>query len=98
VGRFETIRATQQVSGKMAAMPGDSGGPVLVPYSGGTHVGAAGMMQAAGSAVTCPSVHDGPLTLLWWQFGTPNCFKQVYFTSIHTANLAFPWVTLVTQS
>ncbi|MET3812442.1 hypothetical protein [Arthrobacter sp. UYEF3] len=64
----------------IAAIQGDSGGPVLMPYSDGT-VGAVGMIQAVinGHADGCGSVHDyGPPT-------DPNlCSADFFFTPERT--------------
>ena len=67
-GLVQTIVGTQQQSGQIAASVGDSGGPVLVPYSNGTSVDAAGMIQAIGDVVGCTPVafatHCGKTVLL----------------------------------
>ena len=84
-GSFANIVAVQQKSGQIAAIGGDSGGPVLFPNSDGS-VGAVGMMQAAGaSASNCGSVHDSGNV----------CSATVYFSSIRTIANAFG-ATLIT--
>lgn len=72
---FWTIRGIQQQSGAIAAGDGDSGGPVLVPYTGGSTVGAAGMIQGSEGTKTfnCGSVRS---------FGI--CSPEVEFSSMHT--------------
>ena len=70
-GPVQMIVATQQQSGQIAAATGGSGGPVLVPYFGGTSVAAAGMMQAIDNLVGCTPT----------AFAT-RCGKTVLFTSM----------------
>lgn len=71
---FWTIRSHQRGSG-IAAGQGDSGGPVLVPYSNGK-VGAAGMIQGdLGQRTTdCGSVHVGGIL----------CGRELEFSSTRT--------------
>lgn len=73
-GAFWTIRAHQRQSG-IAGGQGDSGGPVLVPYSNGK-VGAAGMIQGSLGPQTqsCGSVRVGPI----W------CGRELEFSSTRT--------------
>lgn len=81
-GRFSNIRGEQQSAGKIAAIQGDSGGPVFVPYGGDfdQYVGASGIIQFVenGSTKDCGSVHD---------LGSNKCSKTVLFSSIHTVDL-----------
>lgn len=88
-GSFSNIRGVQQTAGQIAAIQGDSGGPVLVPYTDGS-VGAVGMIQAvAGTLMTgasCGSVHDA---------GGNQCSKTVLFSSTRTIANALG-ATLVT--
>lgn len=73
-GGFWTIHATQQIAGDIAAIQGDSGGPVITPN--GTGVNATGMIQAGDDPVSnCGPVHDG---------GGNVCGKGVYFSSMVT--------------
>lgn len=84
-GSFPTIKGIQQASGQIAGGVGDSGGAVVVPYTGGTTVGAAGMIQGSlGSLVPCTSMHD--LT---------ECSKEVEFSSMHTFVNALPGSSLI---
>jgi hypothetical protein len=57
----------------IAAATGDSGGPVLVPYTGGTSVGTAGMIQGINDLVGCPRPRS-----------RPRCGRTVYFSSMRT--------------
>lgn len=81
------IEGYQQTAGAIAAIQGDSGGPVLMPRSDGT-VGAVGMIQAVVNADTnnCGSVHDQ---------GANMCSPDVLFTStrIITNSLGMSLVT-----
>lgn len=74
-GSFPTIKGVQQTAGSaIAGGIGDSGGPVIVAYSGGTTVGAAGMIQGSlGPIAPCVGVHDNT-----------QCSKEVEFTSMRT--------------
>jgi hypothetical protein len=67
------IEGYQQTAGAIAAIQGDSGGPVLMPRSNGT-VGAVGMIQAVVNAdpYNCGPVHDQ---------GGNVCSPHVLFTS-----------------
>ncbi|MEN2738459.1 hypothetical protein ABCS02_11755 [Microbacterium sp. X-17] len=80
-GSFSNIRGVQQTSGAIAAIQGDSGGPVFMPYGGGDaqRVGAVGIIQAAenGSTSGCGSVHDSG----------GICSATILFSSIHTVIL-----------
>lgn len=73
-GPFWTISATQR-GGGVANVEGDSGGPVMVPYSDAnwTTVGAAGMIQWGNSERTCGSIRVSAL-----------CFNRVGFSSMRT--------------
>lgn len=81
-GVFSTIRG--EVNGPLgiAAMEGDSGGPVLVPYTNG-YVGAAGMIQQigqprGGGPEGCGAAHD-------YDEGYSNtCSPVVLFSSMRT--------------
>ncbi|MEO7260728.1 MAG: hypothetical protein ABI047_05655 [Jatrophihabitantaceae bacterium] len=84
-GLVQMIVATQQQSGQIAAATGDSGGPVLVPYVGGTSVAAAGMMQAIDNLVGCTPT----------AFAT-RCGKTVLFTSMRTIVNTLPGASLRT--
>ena len=84
-GLVQMIVATQQQSGQIAGALGDSGGPVLVPYIGGTSVGAAGMIQALDDIVGCTAT----------AFAT-TCGKTVLFTSMRTIVNTLPGASLVT--
>lgn len=76
-GGAYNIEAYQTNSADIAAIQGDSGGPVLMPYSSGTTVGAVGMIQAVlnGWTGNCGSVHDG---------GGNVCSRDFLFTSTRT--------------
>lgn len=77
-GAANNIKAVQQSSKNIAAIQGDSGGPVIYPNGTGT-VGAVGMIQAiSGTALTgtaCGSVRS---------LGKNKCSKTVLFTSTRT--------------
>ncbi|WP_146076120.1 hypothetical protein [Rathayibacter rathayi] len=77
-GRFSNVRGEQQNSGAIAAIQGDSGGPVFVPYGGALngYVGAVGMIQFVQDASTkgCGSVHDSG----------GKCSRTVLFSTIET--------------
>ncbi|NQX35069.1 hypothetical protein [Herbiconiux sp. VKM Ac-2851] len=79
-GYFSTIRGVQQNAAHIAAIQGDSGGPVLMPYGGSwdQRVGAVGILQAVenGASGGCGSVHDA---------GSNLCSRTVLFSSIQTA-------------
>lgn len=79
-GYFSTIRGVQQNSADIAAIQGDSGGPVFMPYGGSydQRVGAVGILQAVenGASGACGSVHDA---------GSSLCSRTVLFSSIQTA-------------
>lgn len=72
-----------EVSGPVgiAAIQGDSGGPVLVPYTNG-YVGAAGMIQSVawpyGYSTGCGPAHD------YGEGGANKCSPVVLFTSMRT--------------
>ena len=70
------IGAYQRNVGQYAAIQGDSGGPVLVPYANG-NVGAAGMIQAVpgGDTNGCAPAHD---------LGANKCSPTVFFTSMRS--------------
>lgn len=91
-GSANNIMGTQQSIGKIAAIQGDSGGPVIYPHSGGTTVGAVGMIQGivtpmkTGSA--CGSVRLG---------GANKCSINVLFTSTRTLVNSLSGASLVTQ-
>ncbi len=88
-GSFETIKAVQQSSSNIAAMQGDSGGPVLslANVSSG-EVKAVGMIQAQGNPPnpSCPGNVNFPA----------SCSSTVYFTSMRTIVKYTPGLTLVT--
>lgn len=84
-GSVQTIKGVQQTSGRIAAAEGDSGGPVLVPYTGGTYVGAAGMIQAGNNKVACT-----PTAFI------VDCFKNVFFSSMRTIVDTLPGASLRT--
>jgi len=86
-GQVQTIVGAQQQTGAgvIAAATGDSGGPVLVPYIGGTSVGAAGMMEAISDLVGCPAT----------AFAAP-CGRTVYFSSMRTIVNTLSGASLVT--
>jgi hypothetical protein len=77
-GAFWTIRGKQRTSGQIAGAQGDSGGPVLVPYSNNnwTTVGAAGMIQGSlgPQTTSCGSVRIGGVF----------CSTEIEFSSTHT--------------
>lgn len=75
-GGAYNIEGYQQTYGQIAAIQGDSGGPVLMPRSDGT-VGAVGMIQAVLNADTnnCGSAYD---------LGSNTCSPDVLFTSTRT--------------
>lgn len=87
-GAVSTIVGVRQGAG-IAAIQGDSGGPVAVPYSSGK-VGAVGMIQAVSSPMmtgtSCGSARVR---------GTNKCSKTVLFTSMRTIARSFnaPLVT-----
>ena len=78
-GNTEMIKGVQQTSGKIAVIQGDSGGPVIVPLSGGTQVRAAGMIQAYAGTYTTGS-GCGPVRFA----GNNRCSPGVLFTSFRT--------------
>ncbi|PYC88422.1 hypothetical protein C7C46_00680 [Streptomyces tateyamensis] len=85
-GAVTNILATQQTGGQIAAIQGDSGGPVFT-LAGDGQVYAAGMIQAVGSpASNCGPVHDGGNI----------CSTQVLFTSMRTIVNSIPGASLVT--
>lgn len=84
-GSVQSIVATQQQSGQIAAATGDSGGPVLVPYVGGTSVAAAGMIQAIDNLVGCTPTAFAA-----------SCGKTVLFTSMRTIVNTLPGASLRT--
>lgn len=75
-GGTYNIEGYQQTYGQIAAIQGDSGGPVLMPRSDGS-VGAVGMIQAVLNADTngCAPAHD---------LGSNVCSPDVLFTSTRT--------------
>ncbi len=77
-GYASQMEGYQATNGQWAAIQGDSGGPVLVPYGNGS-VGAAGMIQAVAGTLynngNCGSVRDG---------GANLCSRYVWFTSART--------------
>jgi hypothetical protein len=77
-GYASQMEGYQSVNGQIAAIQGDSGGPVIVPYGNGS-VGAAGMIQAVAGTLynygNCGSVRDG---------GANYCSRYVWFTSTRT--------------
>lgn len=84
-GQVQTIVGAQQQSGQIAAATGDSGGPVLVPYTDGTSVAAAGMIQAIDNVVGCTPTAFAAI-----------CGKTVYFTSMRTIVSTLPGASLRT--
>lgn len=71
-GDYDSIQAEASVG--IAGATGDSGGPVFVPYSGGTYVGAAGMIQYGQYSVMACST----------RVASARCFALVGFTSMRT--------------
>ncbi|MGX4691542.1 hypothetical protein [Streptomyces sp. JNUCC 63] len=85
--KLTTIHATQQKSGAIAVIQGDSGGPVLTPAGDGK-VRAAGMIQGVDRFVSnCGSVHDPD---------GAKCGKGVLFTSMRTIVKGIPGGSLAT--
>ncbi len=77
-GRFSTISA-YNAGGGIAGAPGDSGGPVVMPYQGETWTAAVGMIQGGTQDRQCRAGIEVRLD------GGPNwCGNRVYFTSIQT--------------
>lgn len=70
-GQFWSIQAGQMTSGGVAVCEGDSGGPVIT-YWLGSHLGAAGILQAGSHAVNKPALNAS------WKL----CYHNVYFTSV----------------
>jgi hypothetical protein len=86
-GSFSTIHGTQQNSGQIASIQGDSGGPVLT-LAGAGRVHAAGMDQGHDLGVSnCGSVHD---------LGSNTCGRGVFFTSMRTIVNSISGASLVT--
>jgi hypothetical protein len=90
-GDVDTIKGVQQTSGKIAAIQGDSGGPVIVPLSNGTQVRAAGMIQAYSGSYTTGS-GCGPVRFA----GANRCSPGVLFTSFRTIVNGISGASLVT--
>lgn len=87
-GCFSTIGAARYGQGIMAAV-GDSGGPVLIPYTNGK-VGAVGMIQGGDprweETPKCGSMFDSSM----------RCFRRVFFSSTRTIVNSIPDATLRT--
>lgn len=87
-GCFSTIGAARYGQGIMAAV-GDSGGPVLIPYTNGK-VGAVGMIQGGDprweETPNCGSMFDSSM----------RCFRRVFFSSTRTIVNSIPDATLRT--
>jgi len=85
-GAFFTIHGTQQSSGTIAAIQGDSGGPVIT-LAGAGRVSAAGMIQAVNLVVAnCGPVRDPGNT----------CGRGVLFSSMRTVVNNISGASLVT--
>ena len=85
-GSAYNIEAFQMTHPQIAAIQGDSGGPVLMPYSNGT-VGAVGMIQAVLNARydNCGSVHDpGYLCSAAFLFTSTRTIANSYGLSLVT--------------
>ncbi|AZZ56867.1 hypothetical protein C5E08_13805 [Rathayibacter iranicus] len=72
-GDFYTMRA-EQVDKKVLGVSGDSGGPVIVPWSDG--FGAVGIMQAAGGTASCGTTNHSAV----------DCGWAVLFSDIYTVS------------
>lgn len=88
-GTLTTIHGSQRISGAIANMQGDSGGPVLFPTGATTgQVEAVGMIQAVNQYVSnCGSAYDG---------GSNKCGTGVFFTSMRTIVNSISGASLVT--
>lgn len=78
-GPFRSIEAINPATLGVAACFADSGSPVLVPYTGGVYVGAAGMVQYGAYPVETFPIPDS-----WTGLGQGDCFGLVGFTSMRT--------------
>jgi hypothetical protein len=74
-GSVTTIRVHQMTSGQIAGAHGDSGGPIVIPNSDGTHVWAVGMLEGSNEAQTssCGSMRVAT-----------QCSAYIEFTSMRT--------------
>lgn len=87
-GSFSTIHGTQQNSGQIASMQGDSGGPVIT-LAGTGRVHAVGMDQGHDLGVSsCGSAHDA---------GSNTCGRGIFFTSMRTIINSMSGSSLVTS-
>lgn len=85
-GYFSAIHGTQQSAGQIAAINGDSGGPVITLASS-TTVNAAGMIQGVDKFVSnCGPVHDLP---------NNACGTGVFFSSMYTIVSTTPGAELL---
>lgn len=92
-GTVETIKGVQQTSGKIAVIQGDSGGPVILPLSGGTKIKAVGMIQGFQN----PSTTGTACGSAYFR-GANKCSKIVLFTSERTiVNGIGPFASLITN-
>lgn len=81
VGNFSTITA-YNTTGGIAAVGGDSGGPVVMPYAGETWTAAVGMIQQGTQDKNCVVGVDVRLPVSD-ALGN-RCGSRVYFSSIQT--------------
>lgn len=89
-GPANNILAVKQSSG-IAAIQGDSGGPVIFPYSTGK-VGAVGMIQGIRGTLSTGSACGSGRFL-----GSNKCSKEVFFTSSRTMVSSIPGARLATE-
>lgn len=86
--------ATSKTPGGVAAINGDSGGPVFAPVNNFTADQARGMITALDRTVTCPAAYN-PDTVLDGHTRTPWCLAGVYYVPISVILNEMKW-TLVT--
>ena len=91
-GSFSTIEGVQQTSGKIAAIQGDSGGPVIsLAGTSSGQVRAAGMIQAVVSPYMTGSA-CGPV----YDDGSNLCSRTVLFSSMRTVVNTISGASLLT--
>jgi hypothetical protein len=86
--------ATSKTPGGVAAINGDSGGPVFAGVQSYTADEARGMITALDRTVTCPAAYN-PDTVLDGHTRTPWCLAGVYYVPISVILSDMKW-TLVT--
>jgi len=84
-----TIRVHQMTSGQIAGAQGDSGGPIFIPNSDGTHVWAVGMLQGSNETLTTTC---GSMRL------AVKYSAYIEFSSVHTLLNQLPGSSLVTAA